>query len=85
MRLYLHLITQTAPVNNLMIDGCNIVPDENLAALSSFAAVITSQELAGKLGVRGLPMIIFYKKGKRVDHFTTANIDTIEEGIRDNS
>lgn len=65
--------------------GYNIVPDETLAALSQCAAAITSQELAGKLGVRGLPMIIFYKKGKRIDHFTTANINTIEEGIRDNS
>lgn len=43
------------------------------------------QDLAAKLGVRGLPMIIFYKKGKRIDHFTTANINTIEEAIRDNS
>lgn len=44
----------------------------------------TSQELAGKLGVRGLPMLIFYKNGKRVDHHMTANINTIEEAIRDN-
>lgn len=43
------------------------------------------QELAGKLGVRGLPMLIFYKNGKRVDHHTTANINTIEEAIRDNT
>ncbi|CAM9283176.1 unnamed protein product, partial [Sphacelaria rigidula] len=44
-----------------------------------------NEDLAAKLGVRGLPMIIFYKKGKRIDHFTTANINTIEEAIRDNS
>lgn len=50
-----------------------------------YCAHSTAQELAGKLGVRGLPMIIFYKKGKRVDHFTTANINTIEEAIRDNT
>lgn len=54
-------------------------------ALLSFAMVTILQELAGKLGVRGLPMIIFYKKGKRIDHFTTANTNTIEEAIRDNS
>lgn len=48
------------------------------------AMVTISQELAGKLGVRGLPMLIFYKNGKRVDHHTTANINTIEEAIRDN-
>ncbi|CAM9371187.1 unnamed protein product, partial [Hapterophycus canaliculatus] len=44
-----------------------------------------NEELAGKLGVRGLPMLIFYKNGKRVDHHTTANINTIEEAIRDNT
>ncbi|CAM9606385.1 unnamed protein product [Ectocarpus sp. 8 AP-2014] len=43
------------------------------------------EELAAKLGVRGLPMLIFYKNGKRVDHHTTANINTIEEAIRDNT
>lgn len=42
-----------------------------------------SKELAAKLGVRGLPMIILFKKGKRIDHMTTANINAIEEAIQD--
>ena len=60
------------------------LPYRFLPASCFTAVMITSQELAGKLGVRGLPMIIFYKNGKRVDHHTTANINTIEEAIRDN-
>lgn len=53
--------------------------------LFPFTVLTSQQELAAYLGVRGLPMIIFYKKGKRIDHHTTANINTIEEAIRDNS
>ncbi|CAM9597859.1 unnamed protein product [Choristocarpus tenellus] len=43
------------------------------------------EELAAKLGVRGLPTTILYRKGKRIDHFTTNDIDTIEEAVLDNT
>ncbi|CAM9583100.1 unnamed protein product, partial [Discosporangium mesarthrocarpum] len=43
------------------------------------------EELAARLGVRGLPTLILYKKGKRIDHFTTANIETIEDALIDNT
>ncbi|CAM9817195.1 unnamed protein product [Phaeothamnion confervicola] len=41
--------------------------------------------LADRLGVKGLPTLILYKGGRRVDHFTTADRDTIEEAIADNT
>jgi thioredoxin-like negative regulator of GroEL len=42
------------------------------------------QDVAARLGIRGLPTFVLYKHGQRVDHFTSASIDTIEQGITDN-
>ncbi|CAM9857850.1 unnamed protein product, partial [Chrysoparadoxa australica] len=43
------------------------------------------QDVAAKLGVRGLPTFVLYKNGKRIDHFTTTDQDTMEEAILDNT
>lgn len=43
-----------------------------------------NQELAQSLGVRGFPTFIFYRNGKRVDHFASSSGDTVEETIIDN-
>lgn len=43
-----------------------------------------NQDLAQALGVRGFPTFIFYRNGKRVDHFASSSGDTVEEAIIDN-
>jgi thioredoxin-like negative regulator of GroEL len=46
--------------------------------------MIYSQDVANKLGIRGLPTFVLYKNGKRIDHFTSADKDTIQQNIMDN-
>lgn len=43
-----------------------------------------NQGLAQSLGVRGFPTFIFYRNGKRVDHFASSSGETVEETIIDN-
>lgn len=43
-----------------------------------------NQELAQSLGVRGFPTFIFFRDGKRVDHFASSSGDAVEEAIIDN-
>lgn len=36
------------------------------------------------LGVRALPLFVFYKDGRRIDHFAAASRERLEEAIADN-
>ena len=45
--------------------------------------LVSQPELGRRLGVRGIPMYIVFKKGDRVDHFYAENEDTLRQSIFD--
>eukprot|EP00968_Pinguiococcus_pyrenoidosus_P027286 scaffold7363_cov263-Pinguiococcus_pyrenoidosus.AAC.19 len=44
----------------------------------------TNAEVGKSLGIRGVPLFIIYKAGKRIDHFYAENADDLEEQVEDN-
>lgn len=59
---------------------------EQHAHVARFARVSVDEVPAARehLDIRALPLFVFYKDGRRIDHFASASRERLEEALQDN-